>query len=291
MITRKFGKTGHQAKIITLGGAGFWTVDQDTADKAMELAMSYDLNTIDVAPSYGLAEDRIGPWMKKHRDRFFIAEKTMERTKEGALRELHQSLEKLHSKKFELYQFHAVMNLEELDRILAEGGAYEAFKKAKETGLIDGIGLTCHDDMRVPLKAMEKIPELEVLLIPVNFAAKAFPNPVNDFEPVLRQAQDRDLGITAIKAISIGRWNSEAEKQKSGANTWYRPLTEPKLIEKAVHFTLSQEGVTAYSLAAQISLWKYILEAGESFQPMTVEEQENLIQYARDHNYRPLFPE
>jgi len=115
--TRRFGRTNHDAKIITLGGAGFWSVDQDTADNAIKLSMNYDLNTIDVAPSYGKAEKRIGGnhYFQANRNKFFIAEKTMERTKEGALKELHQSLEILHSQKFELYQFHAVKDLKDLD--------------------------------------------------------------------------------------------------------------------------------------------------------------------------------
>ena len=291
MITRRFGKTGHNAKIITLGGCGPGFVDQEKADEAMQLAINYGLNTLDIAPTYGKAEIRIGPWVKKYRNQFFIAEKTMQRTKEGVMREFKQSLENLNCKKFELYQFHAVKDLNELDQIIDKGGAYEAFQEALETGLIDRIGLTCHDDMQVALKAIELIDELEVLLIPVNVAAKAHPSSISDYEPVLEKALEKDIGITAIKAIAQGRWKSEKEKQELEGRTWYKPIKDPDLIEKAVHFTLSQEGVTAYALPCDVRYWKPVLEAGENYKQMSIEEQQKLIEIAKQGNFHPLFPE
>jgi len=145
--------------------------------------------------------------------------------------------------------------------------------------------------MRILIKAMEVIEDLEVVLFPVSVAAKVHPDPVNDFESVLKKAQELDIGVTAIKAIAQGRWQSEQEKQAMGINTWYKPLTDPEWITKAVHFTLSQGGVTAYSLPAEISLWKYVLEAGESFQPMSLKEQQSLIEQARTEKFNPLFLE
>lgn len=290
MKTREFGKTGHQAKLITLGGAGLGYITQEEADKAMKLALKHELNTLDIAPSYGIAEKRIGPWMEKYRNQFFIAEKTAERSYEGVMKELHQSLKNLHSKKFELYQFHHIENENVLNQIFKKGGAYEAFKEAKETGLIDHIGLTTHDNVQLALKAMELIEELDVVLIPVYLAAKVSPDPVNDFSQVLNKALENNIGVTAIKAISQRRWFSEEEKKQHGILTWYKPLQDPEWIEKAVHFTLSQDGVTSYSIPGDPSLWEPVLTAGESFKQMSIEEQELLIQKAKLKQFSPLFP-
>jgi len=291
MESRTFGRTGHQAKILTLGGCGLGFVDNQTqADKAMELAIEYGLNTIDIAPTYGKAEQYVGPWMKKHRDKFFIAEKTMKRTKKDAMAELKQSLKNLHSDKFELYQFHAVKDEQELNQILSKGGAYEAFKEAKETGLIDAIGLTCHADLQVVQKAIEQIEDLEVILIPVYLAAKVNPDPINDFKPVLKAAREHNIGVTAIKAIAKRRWIEEAKETKD-YGTWYKPLADPEWIEKAVHYTLSQEGVTSYSLPCDIKLWPHVLKAGENFEPLTKEKQQKLIKKAKHEDFQPLFPE
>ena len=91
---------------------------------------------VDIAPSYGNAETYLGPIIHQYRNRLVIAEKTLERTKEGAWRELKTSLQRLGAKYFDIYQFHAVNKLEELEEIMGEGGALEAFLEAREQGLI-----------------------------------------------------------------------------------------------------------------------------------------------------------
>src|SRR5258706_16085650 len=116
METRRFGRTGHRSTVAIFGAAAFWQVDQAQADASMEQVIAAGVNHIDVAPSYGLAEERIGPWMTRERDRFFVGCKTMERTKEGAAAELRRSLAKLHMEQFDLYQLHAVNSFEELDQ-------------------------------------------------------------------------------------------------------------------------------------------------------------------------------
>ncbi|TEU09426.1 aldo/keto reductase, partial [Candidatus Bathyarchaeota archaeon] len=104
---RRLGRMSYEATVITLGGCGVGRISQGEADKAVELALRYGVNMIDVAPSYGEAELRLAPWVRKMRDSFFIAEKTTERSREGAWRELHESLGRLGVESFDLYQLHA----------------------------------------------------------------------------------------------------------------------------------------------------------------------------------------
>ena len=85
MQTRRFGRTDHRSTVAILGAAAFGSIDQAEVDQAMELFLTFGVNHIDVAPSYGHAEDRIGPWVKRLRDRFFLGCKTMERTEAGAM--------------------------------------------------------------------------------------------------------------------------------------------------------------------------------------------------------------
>src|SRR5215204_1563947 len=115
METRRFGRTGHMSTIAIFGGAAFWKISQEEADKAIALIIQAGVNHIDVAPSYGEAEIRIGPWMPRERGRFFLGCKTMERTKEGAWNEMQQSLKRLQTRTFDLYQSHAITTMEELD--------------------------------------------------------------------------------------------------------------------------------------------------------------------------------
>jgi aryl-alcohol dehydrogenase-like predicted oxidoreductase len=286
METRIFGRTGAKVSFVALGGCGPGYVEQEEADKVVKLAMDHGINMIDVAPTYGKAETRLNPWIEKYRDQFFLAVKTLKRNKKGAWRQLNKSLETLGTNYFDLYQFHAVTSMEELDQILGDGGAMEAFKEAKETGLINHIGITGHNDVRVLQKALELSDDFDTILLPVYVAALVNPNPVNDFRPVLNLAKERNIGVTAIKAISKGRWTG-----KKIYNTWYEPLDDQESVNQAVWFTLSQDGVTTYSLPCDIKLWPLVLNAVKRYRKLNDEEKEKIINIARKRKIQPLFPE
>jgi len=102
MLKRKFGRSGHMSTVAILGGAAFGAVDQKTTDEVMEKVMADGVNHIDIAPSYGNAEERIAPWIKGNREKFFIGCKTLERSYDGARKDLHNSLEKLGVDHFDL---------------------------------------------------------------------------------------------------------------------------------------------------------------------------------------------
>ena len=285
METRIFGKTGAKITFITMGGCGLGYVDQNEADKAVKLAMAHGINVIDVAPTYGNAEIRLNPWIEKYRNKFFLSEKTLKRKKKGAWRQLNKSLERLGTSYFDLYQFHAVSSMEELDQILGENGAMEAFKEAKETGLIKHIGITAHDDVRVLQNALELSDDIDTVLLPVYIAALVNPNPVNDFNKILEIAREKNIGVTAIKAISKSRWHEDATYK-----TWYEPLDKQELIDQAVWFTLSQEGVTTYSLPCDVRLWPLVLDAATQYEKLNDEEQKHAVEKARENEFQPLFP-
>lgn len=151
--------------------------------------------------------------------------------------------------------------------------------------MIKYIGITGHADMRIIIKALERF-DFDTVLIPVNAASMVAPRPENDFRPVLKLAEDRDIGVIAIKEIAKRRWRGERKYQ-----TWYEPLDEQEDIDKAVWFTLSQEPVATYSMACDIRLWPKILSAGERFKRLSPEEQRAVIDYFRSKGAAPLFPE
>jgi aryl-alcohol dehydrogenase-like predicted oxidoreductase len=286
METRIFGRTGAKVTILTIGGCGLGYIEQDEANKAVKLAMDNGINMIDVAPSYGNAELRLNPWIKKYRNKFFLAVKTLKRTKRGALRQLNQSLERLGTDSFDLYQFHAVSSIDELHKILGENGAMEAFKEAKETGLIKHIGITVHNDLTIMQKALELSNDFDTVLLPVYAAALVNPNPVNDFKKILQITRNRNIGVNAIKAISRGRWEGNANYK-----TWYEPLDVQELVDQTLWFTLSQEGVTTYSLPCDVRLWPLVLGAVKRYKKLNKDEQEEVINIARKNGFNPLFPE
>ena len=104
MEKRRLGRTGHMSSVVAFGTAGIGRVDQETADKAMQTCLDYGVNHIDVAPGYGEAEVRIGPWMPKIRDQVFLGCKTNIRDAAGSWDECQRSLERLQTDRFDLYQ-------------------------------------------------------------------------------------------------------------------------------------------------------------------------------------------
>ena len=146
--------------MVAFGSAGIGRVDQDTADRAIRLALEAGVNHIDVAPSYGEAELRWGPWMPEIRDRVFLGCKTRERTKEAAKAELHRSLERLRTDRLDLYQLHAVRRIDELDECTRPGGALEALIEAREQGLTRWLGITghTHDAPATFVEALNRFP-------------------------------------------------------------------------------------------------------------------------------------
>jgi predicted aldo/keto reductase-like oxidoreductase len=286
MEYRNFGKTGARVSILTLGGCGVGYVDQEEADKAIQLAMDNGINMIDVAPTYGQAELRLTKWIQNYRDQFFLAEKTLKRTKKSAERQLKRSMKRLGTDHFDLYQFHSVSTLDELNQILGKNGAMEAFREAKESGIIKYIGITGHEDMQVLKRALEVSDNFDTVLLPVYLGASTDFHPVNDFRPVLEIAREKNVGVTAIKAISKGRW-----KLDPSYNTWYEPITEQALIDQAVMFTLSQDGVCTYSLPCDVRLWSKVIDAGNKFVNLDDLELEKIKLSLRKLELSPLYPE
>ncbi len=285
MEYRRLGRTGFKASILTIGGCGPGIApNMEDGFKAFEKAVEKGINMVDVAPSYGEAETRLGQLIRRNRDKLIVTEKTLERTREGAWRELRQTLSRFQVENIDVYQFHAVSTLEELEKIFSEDGAVKAFLEAREQGLIRHIGITAHSDMRIVVKALEKF-DFDTVLIPVNVGSLIAPAPENDFNPVLKIARDRDIGVIAIKAISKGRWTGERKYQ-----TWYEPMDGQEDIDKAVWFTLSQEPVATYSMACDIRLWSKIISAGERFRKLASEEQEAVVKYFKTKGVKPLFP-
>ena len=271
--------------VAIFGAAAFWEVSQAVADAAMERVIDAGVNHIDVAPSYGHAEERLGPWLGRPeiRERFFLGCKTMERTREGASAELRRSLELLGAEQLDLYQIHAVTSLDELDEATRAGGAIEALLEAREAGLTRWFGITGHgvDAPAVFLEALRRC-DFDSVLFPMNFVQMANPYFRKSAEELLRVCRERDVGTMVIKSITRGPWGNHPETHA----TWYRPFTEPDEIHRAVNFVLSHD-ITGLCTVGDTALLPLVLEACERFQPMTAEEREALIREGTA--YEPLF--
>ena len=283
MEKRRFGRSGHLSTVAIFGAAAFYQVEQPVADRAMQIVIDYGVNHIDVAPSYGIAEERLAPWMAKERQRFFLGCKTTERTRDGANAELQRSLRRLRVDHFDLYQIHAVTSMEELDQVTRPGGALEAMVAARQAGLTRFIGITGHGvhSPQIFLEALQRF-DFDSVLFPVNFVQFTDPVYRQAAEELLRQCQDKDVGVMAIKSISQRPWGEQARTN----TTWYQPFVDPDAIQTAVNFALSQP-VTGVCTAGDVNLLPLVLQACERFKPQSMEEQQDLVQSGSQ--YEPLF--
>jgi aryl-alcohol dehydrogenase-like predicted oxidoreductase len=281
--TRHFGRTGHISTVAIFGGAAFWEISQVQADRVMELVIAAGVNHIDVAPSYGQAEQHIGPWMRRERGRFFLGCKTMERTRAGAWDELQKSLKRLQCETFDLYQLHAITSFEELDAVTAPGGALEALVEARQAGLIRHIGITGHgvNAPAIYLEALQRF-DFDSVTFPLNFVQAGNSKYYREAEELIHQCQVKDVGVMVIKSITKGPWG---DKEKTHT-TWYEPFTEMEEIQRAVNFVLSH-AVTGICTAGDIRLLPLVLKACEEFVPMSLEEGDKLIESGK--SYQPLF--
>jgi predicted aldo/keto reductase-like oxidoreductase len=283
MQKRRFGRTGHMSTIVIFGAFAVGLLGQEEADAVMELVLVRGINHIDVAPSYADAELRLGPWLEKYRDRFFLGCKTQLRGKEEAREELHGSLERLRVDRFDLFQLHAVATMEDLEACFAPGGSLEAIVQARDEGLTDYLGITSHglEAPKVLIEALNRF-DFDSLLFTLNFQMWADEDYRRDVSKLLQIADERDIGTMVIKTWAQGPWGD----QKPRYHTWYEPFDDSQMIEQALRFNLSQP-ITGVISAGDARLLPMILDAAARFQPMDDAEQAALLATAGD--YEPLF--
>src|SRR5919112_942648 len=182
MEQRRLGRTGHMSSVVAFGAAGIGRVDQATADKAIQTALDYGVNHIDVAPSYGEAELRFHDWMPRIRGQVFLGCKTNVRDAEGSWAECNRSLERLNTDRFDLYQLHSVGKLDALDEVTRKGGALETLIKARDQGLTTWLGITghTHDAPSTHLEALRRF-DFDTVMLPLNFVLWSIPQYRRDF--------------------------------------------------------------------------------------------------------------
>jgi aryl-alcohol dehydrogenase-like predicted oxidoreductase len=200
MEQRRLGKTEHMSSLLTFGGAALLKVTQAEANAAIEMAVGHGVNHFDVAPTYGQAEMHLAPWMEKHHKEIFLACKTQARSKARAWESIKRSLETLRVDYFDLYQFHGVDDLETLNVILGPEGALEAVLEAREQKLVRHIGITGHRPF-LQVEALNRF-AFDTVLFPLNPVIAAHTDDLNDFVTLLGIAQQKDVGVIAMKALA-----------------------------------------------------------------------------------------
>jgi len=282
MIKRKLGKTNEELTVVGFGGiVAAGEKQEDVKCYVAKAVEEKGINYFDVAPSYGNAEEMLGPAIEPYRDRIFLACKTGRRDAKGAEEELHQSLKRLHTDHFDLYQFHGVTSIDEVNQIVGAGGALETFLKAREKGLTRYIGFSAHTEESA-IALIDKIDELSTVLFPFNWVCW---NQRNFGPAVVKKAQEKNLGILALKALAKRRWKEKEERKWN--KTWYSPVDTFDEASLALRFTLSQPITSATSPSHNEFLW-WMCDIAENLTPLSESELEEVKR--RSEGLDAIFP-
>lgn len=282
IATRRLGRTDHQSSLAILGAAAFWDATPEVAAQHFHAALAAGVNHLDIAPSYGNAELVVGPLVPAVRAQLFIGEKSTRANPDGLRAEFERSLERLGCTHFDLYQAHAVTDLDELDR---RGPAIEAILKARDEGLTRFVGITGHDfgTPAAQLAAVKRY-DLDSVMLPVYPGALAHPQYAADLAELLAEAARRDVAVMAIKAGAHRPWG---DREKT-STTWYEPFTDAASVARGVRFTLGTPGVHAFCTTGDVDVLPLQLAAAAEYEPLTPAERDELLTEAAD--WPTIFP-
>jgi aryl-alcohol dehydrogenase-like predicted oxidoreductase len=270
MIAKQpFGRTAHMSTRTIFGAAALSRVTQEEADRTLETLLTYGVNHIDTAASYGDAELRIGPWMGQYRQQFFLATKTGERTYQKARDEFHRSLERLRVDRVDLLQLHNLVDPQEWEVALGPGGALEAAVEARDQGLVRFIGVTGHGITVAAMhrRSLERF-DFDSVLLPYSYVMMQNSAYAAEFEALMSLCQGRNVAVQAIKSITRGPWGDQPHSHA----TWYEPLEDQAAIDKAVHWVLGRPGVFLNTVG-DIHLLPRVLDAAARFAGAPSEEE------------------
>ena len=239
--TAPFGRTGHDSSRVVFGAAGLASMGQDRADEVFDRLLRHGVNHVDTAADYGDSELRIAPWMVDHRDDFFLATKTSQRTGDAARASLERSLERLGVDHVDLIQLHNLVEPDEWETAHGPGGAVEALARARDEGLARHIGVTGHGTRiaRMHLRSLTEFP-FDSVLLPYSYVALTDDAYRTDVDELLALCAANEVAVQTIKGVARRRWRDDDERRRFA---WYEPLTDDESLERAVRWVLGNPQV------------------------------------------------
>jgi aryl-alcohol dehydrogenase-like predicted oxidoreductase len=245
MPTRNLGRTGYRVGILSLGcqAAVEREGEEANAEAILNRALDLGVNYFDTAPAYGkgISETNVGRVTKARRNEVFLASKTHDRTYDGSMALLEQSLARMNTDRLDLWQLHNVQRQDDLQKIFARGGALEALQKAREQKIVRFVGITGHFEPLVLAEGLDRF-DFDTILMAVNAADTHYLSFIRYLLPV---AQKKGLGVIGMKVATRGRILS----------TWSPPPLEqqPERMRTAKPGTLSIREALLYNLSLPVS--------------------------------------
>ncbi|MEI6140373.1 MAG: aldo/keto reductase [Mariniphaga sp.] len=216
MPTRSFGKTGYKVGVLSLGGQATLEIKgmEDESEKIINKAIDLGINYIDTAAAYGagVSQINIGRVMKTRRKEVWLSTKTHDRTYDGSMKLLEESLKNLQTDHLDTWQLHNVQTMAQVEEIFSSTGAIKALEKAKSEGVVKNLGITGHFEPLVLLEAIRRY-HFDSILMALNAADVHYLSFKNYLLP---EAQKLGMAIIGMKVTTRGRMLS----------TWVPPSPE-----------------------------------------------------------------
>jgi uncharacterized protein len=255
---RILGRTGVQVPLIGYGTAplGRDVVTVDEAVRCLNHAIDLGVTYLDTSPDYG-SEPKVGEVMKTRRGEVFLATKVNRRSKEGVLREIQESLDKLKTDHIDLIQVHAVNAWADLEQTFAPDGAIHALTEARDQGLVRFIGITGHARPEILSHALTLFP-FDALLIALGAADRLVSSPETFCLP---RARELNVGVIAMKVLGHGQF---------------------KEIDLALRYSLGLPGVSMAIIGLDnVNQITEIATLASRFKPLQEQEEAALIEAVR----------
>jgi predicted aldo/keto reductase-like oxidoreductase len=272
MPMRNLGKTGHRVGLFSLGGQA--AVEQPNnevkAVAIVERALDLGVNYIDTAAQYGGPERRsqryIGQVMKRRRNECYLASKTHDRTRDGSLKLLEESLRLLSTDHLDAWQLHHITTQDDVDRIFAKGGAIEALQQAKEQKMVRFAGVTGHTDPELLMECLRRFP-FDQILMAVNAAD---PHHLSFKEKLLPMAVEKQMGIIGMKIPARGAILSSYKPPADSRGFGPRASGPGTLtMKEAMYYVLSQPVSTVIIGCDSVAQLEENVQLAKEFTPLS----------------------
>jgi len=276
MPPRNLGKTGYKVGIFSLGGQS--AIEQpnnfDVAVPLIERALDLGVNLIDTAPRYGLperwSEQYIGRVMQHRRNDVFLATKSRERSRDGALRDIEQSLKLMKTDHLDLWLLHNIGIPEEVNAIFAKGGAMEAFTKMQDQKVVRYLGVAAHYQPEPIIDLINRHP-FDATILALNAADPHNPHSFTD--RLLPLAVEKQMGIIGMKIAARGRilssWTPPPVEQQQ--RSWEGVATRPGTlnIRDAMRYVLTLPVSTVILGCDNVAQLEENVQIASEFTPMS----------------------
>jgi aryl-alcohol dehydrogenase-like predicted oxidoreductase len=279
MPTRSFGKTGYKVGILSLGGQATLEIKgrEEESEQIINRAIDLGINYIDTAASYGqgVSQLNIGRVMKSRRGEVWLSTKTHDRTYDGSLRLLEESLRNLQTDHLDLWQLHNVQRQDQVEQIFASDGAIKAMEKAKAEGMVRYLGITGHYEPLVLLEAVKRYP-FDSILMAVNAADIHYLSFKNYLLP---EAQKNGIAIVGMKVTTRSRLLSSWTPPPLEAQTDER-LRTPKpgtiTIKEALTYNMSLPVSTTIIGVDSVAQIEENVKIASEFTPLSQSQMEEI---------------